>query len=86
MSVLFSKSRPGQCRWIVCDDVGNTRDLFGGRRVCGAETSYPTSYCAAHRLRVYARAPGPSEPGAPVARPVREREPDHQPDLTEMFA
>lgn len=88
MSVLLSRARLDQCRWIVCDAVephrGAPRDIFGGRRVCGAAVSLPTSYCALHRLRVYACAPAVRDAldftsrSAPPAL-------DQQPELTGIF-
>jgi hypothetical protein len=89
MSILLSRARDGHCRWIVCEAVeprrGEPRDTFGGRRVCGAPASLPTSYCAEHRLRVYERAPavrvggdGTMARAQPAAEPVL--------DLMEIFA
>lgn len=85
MSVLLTKACTGQCRWIVCDDVGDKRDLFGGRRVCGAAVSVPTSYCLDHRLRVYERTPRAFAP--PQDASVRRHAPETetQPELTEIF-
>ena len=85
MSVLLSKARAGQCRWIVCDDVGDKRDLFGGRRVCGAAVSFPTSYCLGHRLRVYERTARASGPPQDFTVQRRTPEPETQPELTEIF-
>lgn len=94
MSILFSKARSGQCRWIVCDAVdpapsrrsGVMPDLFGGRRVCGAPVSFPTSYCLGHRLVVYARtettSPAPPQEFSLLRRPP---EPETLPELTEIF-
>ena len=88
MTVLLSRAREGQCRWIVCDGApaarGEPRDIFGGRRVCGAAASMPTSYCAEHRLRVYDRAPEiriGSDFTSRRAPPAL----DQQPELTEIF-
>lgn len=88
MSILLSRARFDQCRWLVCEPVelrrGEPRDIFGGRRVCGGATIWPTSYCAAHRLRVYAHAPQIRDAldfttrSAPPAL-------DRQPELTEIF-
>ncbi|MDP3408220.1 hypothetical protein [Bosea sp. (in: a-proteobacteria)] len=85
MSVLLSKARSGQCRWIVCDDTGDRRDLFGGRRVCGAAVSFPTSYCLGHRLVVYQRTPRASGPPQDFTVQRRAPEPETQPELTEIF-
>lgn len=94
MSILLSNARPGQCRWIVCAAVdpapsrrsGVMPDLFGGRRVCGAAVSFPTSYCLGHRLVVYARtevaAPAPALDFSVTRRPP---EPETLPELTEIF-
>lgn len=88
MSVLLSRARDGQCRWPVCEPVeprrGEPRDIFGGRRICGAAASLPTSYCAEHRLRVYDRAPEiriGSDFTSRRAPPAL----DQQPELTEIF-
>lgn len=85
MSLLLTNARGtfDQCRWIVCDDVGDKADLFAGRRVCGKTVSLPTSYCPEHRLRIYDRAP--------AVRPFLDAMPtrpaaDHEPELTEIFA
>lgn len=85
MSILFSKAGPGQCRWIVCEATDDKRDAFGGRRVCGAATSWPTSYCIGHRLVVYERRA--EAPGVPQEFAVQRRapEPETQPELTEIF-
>jgi hypothetical protein len=88
MSILLSRARSHHCRWIVCDAVparsGTVPDLFGGARICGARPSFPTSYSAEHRLRVYAAAPAPS---APMDLAIARRAPpaDTQPELTEIF-
>lgn len=88
MSVLLSRARLDQCRWLFCEAVeprrGEPRDIFGGRRVCGAAVSLPTSYCAAHRLRVYAHAPKVSDA---IDFTTRSAAPalDRQPELTEIF-
>ena len=85
MSVLLSKARGtfDQCRWLVCEDVGDTTDLFAGRRVCGAPVSAPTSYCEEHRLRAYDRVRAVPRPFFDMrsARPAADREPE----LTEIF-
>ncbi len=88
MSVLLSRAQFDQCRWIVCEAVeprrGERPDTFGGRRVCGEPTTWPTSYCAEHRLRVYAGAPEIRTGGDVTTRsapPVL----DQQPELTEIF-
>ena len=89
MSILLSRARSGECRWIVCEAVearrGEPRDAFGGRRVCGAPVSWPTSYCAGHRLVVYERTV--KAPGAPqdITLLRRQSEPDARPELTEIF-
>ncbi len=85
MSVLLSKARAGQCRWIVCDDVGDKRDLFGGSRVCGAVVSFPTSYCLGHRLVVYERTPRAFAPPQDATVRRHSPEPETQPELTEIF-
>jgi hypothetical protein len=86
MSILLSKARSGQCRWIVCDPTGDKRDAFGGRRICGAAVSHPTSYCLGHRLVVYARTDTASPP-PPQDFSLRHRPPEAetQPELTEIF-
>lgn len=77
MSVLFSKAEAGQCRWFVSE---------GDKpRVCGAATSFPTSYCLAHRLRVYQRTEGVSQPPQEFAVLRRQPAPETQPELTEIF-
>ena len=85
MSILFSKAKPGQCLWIVCDAVEGSRDHFGGRRVCGAAVSFPTSYCIGHRLRVYERRL--EAPARPQDFTVQRHQParETQPELTEIF-
>lgn len=85
MSILLSNARAGQCRWIVCDDAGDKRDLFGGRRVCGAVASFPTSYCLDHRLRVYDRTPRAFAPPQDASVRRHAPEPETQPELTEIF-
>lgn len=85
MSILFSKAKSGQCLWIVCDAVDGSRDLFGGRRVCGAATSFPTSYCLGHRLAVYQRTETVSQPPQEFAVLRRQPEPETLPELTEIF-
>ncbi len=88
MGTLLSRARDGQCRWIVCEAVaprrGEPADIFGGRRVCGAPTTWPTSYCAEHCLRVYAHAP---EVRDALDFSTRSAPPalDRQPELTEIF-
>ncbi len=89
MAILLSKAVSGQCRWIVCEAVaprkGEPRDIFGGRRVCGAAVSWPTSYCLGHRLVVYApveKTPAPPQEFALLRRPP---EPETLPELTEIF-
>lgn len=88
MSVLLSRARADDCRWLVCEAVeprrGERPDIFGGRRVCGAATIWPTSYCAAHCLRVYAQAPEVSDA---IDFSTRSAPPalDQQPELTEIF-
>lgn len=88
MSIFLSRARAEHCRWPVCEGIeprrGEPRDIFGGRRVCGAAASWPTSYCAAHRLRVYDRAPEiriGSDFTSRRAPPAL----DQQPELTEIF-
>ncbi len=88
MGILLSRARDGQCRWPVCEAVeprrGEPVDIFGGRRVCGEPTIWPTSYCAEHRLRVYDRAPEiriGSDFTSRRAPPAL----DQQPELTEIF-
>ena len=83
MSVLLSRARAGQCRWIVCEDAGDRRDLFGGRRVCGAAVSFPTSYCLDHRLRVYDRTPRAFAPPQDASVRRQAPEPETQPLLKE---
>lgn len=85
MSVLFSKALPGQCRWIVCEATGDKRDAFGGRRVCGAAVSWPTSYCLGHRLAVYQRTETVSQPPQEFAVLRRRPEFETLPELTEIF-
>ncbi|MDX3805132.1 MAG: hypothetical protein QHC89_01760 [Bosea sp. (in: a-proteobacteria)] len=86
MSILLSKAVSGQCRWIACEAVGDKRDIFGGRRVCGAATARPSSYCMEHRLRVYARTETTS-PAPPQEFTLLRRapEPETLPELTEIF-
>lgn len=89
MSVLLSRARSQHCRWIVCDGAAPARgerpDIFGGRRICGEPASWPTSYCAEHRLRVYDRVS--HAPAPPPELAVRAAPPaiDQQPELTEIF-
>ncbi len=83
--MLFSRARAGQCRWIVCEATGDKRDAFGGRRVCGAATSWPTSYCLGHRLVVYERTAPASGPPQDFSVQRRPPEPETQPELTEIF-
>jgi hypothetical protein len=86
--ILLSRARAEHCRWLICEAVeprkGEPKDAFGGQRVCGAAVSWPTSYCPAHRRRVYERAPAvsPARDGS-----VRRAPPaaDRHPDLMEMF-
>ena len=89
MAILLSNARAGQCRWIVCDAVpagkGQPRDIFGGRRVCGAAVSAPTSYCLGHRLVVYARTDTVSQPPQEFAVLRRQPEPETQPDLVDIL-
>ncbi|CAN5127800.1 hypothetical protein BH10PSE8_BH10PSE8_00800 [soil metagenome] len=85
MSILLSKAVQGQCRWIVCEPTGDKRDAFGGRRVCGAVVSWPTSYCLGHRLVVYERTAPASGPPQDVSVQRREPERETQPELTEIF-
>lgn len=85
MSILLSKARAGQCRWIVCDAVEGSSDLFCGRRVCGAAVSWPTSYCLGHRLDVYQRTEAPSGPPQEFTVLRRSPEPESLPELTEIF-
>lgn len=86
MAILLSKALSGQCRWIVCDAVGDKRDIFGGRRVCGAATAWPSSYCMEHRLRVYARTET-TAPAPPQEFTLQRRAPESEtlPELTEIF-
>lgn len=79
MSILFSKALPGQCRWFVCEDDG------AKPRVCGAATSWPTSYCMEHRLRVYQRTEGVSAPPQEFAVVRRQPHPETLLELTEIF-
>lgn len=88
MSILLSRARSEHCRWPVCEAVeprrGQPRDMFLGQRVCGGLVSWPTSYCAEHRLRVYERAPAVRLGGdGTAARAAPEL--DLQPELTEIF-
>jgi len=86
VSILFSKAKSGQCLWIVCDAVEGSRDLFGGRRVCGAPVSQPTSYCIGHRLVVYERSQTAHKPPLEFTLLRRPPEPEtHHRDLTEIF-
>jgi hypothetical protein len=86
MTILLSKARSGQCRWIVCEPTGDKRDVFGGRRVCGAAVSQPTSYCLGHRLVVYARTETTSPvPPRDISVARRPPELETQPELTEIF-
>lgn len=89
MSILLSRARPGQCRWIVCEAIeprrGEPRDLFGGRRVCGAPVSQPTSYCLGHRLVVYERSQTAHKPPLEFTLLRRPPEPETHRDLTEIF-
>lgn len=86
--ILLSRARPGQCRWLVCEAVparkDEPRDTFGGRRVCGAQTSGMTSYCEQHRLRVYERAPVVRPAWDASIRPA-PRASALYPDLVEVF-
>lgn len=88
MGILLSRAQSGECRWLVCEAVeprrGQRPDIFGGRRVCGAATIWPTSYCAAHRLRVYAGAPE-IRTGGDVTTRAAPPALDQQPELTEIF-
>lgn len=86
MAILLSKAGSGQCRWIVCEPVGDMPDLFGGRRVCGAAVSFPTSYCLGHRLVVYTRTETTS-PAPPQEFSLLRRAPEREtlPELTEIF-
>lgn len=89
MSVLFSKAERGQCRWIVCDAVpqkkGEPRDMFGGRRVCGAPVLRSGSFCLGHHLRAY--APVTSAPAPAHDFTVVRRTPGLEtlPELTDTF-
>ncbi|WP_336812288.1 hypothetical protein [Bosea sp. MMO-172] len=85
MAMLLTKAKAGECRWFVCDTVTGSRDLFGGRRVCGAATAWPSSYCMAHRLRVYQRTEGVAQPPREFAVLRRRPEAETLPELTEMF-
>ncbi|MGY6246666.1 hypothetical protein ACXIUS_03825 [Bosea thiooxidans] len=86
MSILLSKARAGQCRWIVCEPAGDKRDAFGGRRVCGAAVSFPTSYCLGHRLVVYARTETRETAPPQEFTLLRQKpEPETLPELTEIF-
>lgn len=85
MSILLSRAVTGQCRWIVCEPAGDKRDAFGGRRVCGAAVSWPTSYCIGHRLVVYQRTETVSQPPQEFAVLRRQPEPETLPELTEIF-
>lgn len=86
MAILFSKAVSGQCRWIVCEAPGDKRDAFGGRRVCGAAVSFPTSYCLGHRLVVYARTETTSPAPPQEFTLLRQKpEPETLPELTEIF-
>lgn len=88
MAVLLSRARDEHCRWPVCEAVeparGEQPDIFRGRLVCGAPVSWPTSYCAEHRLRVYERAPA-ATPGRDASVRAAFAAPDLQPELTEIF-
>jgi len=88
VSVLFSKALSGQCRWIVCEAVSKPSlrgDTFGGRRVCGAATSWPTSFCIDHRLAAYQRTDKVAGPPQEFAVLRRQPDPETLPELTEIF-
>lgn len=85
MSILLTKAQSGECRWIICDAVDGSRDLFGGRRVCGAAVSWPTSFCMEHRLRAYQRTDSVSQPPKEFAVLRRQPDPETLPELTEIF-
>lgn len=89
MSILLSQARAQHCRWIVCEAVprrkGEPRDIFAGRRVCGALVSWPTSYCLGHRLVVYAPVAGAPAPAHDFTVVRRAADPETLPELTEIF-
>lgn len=87
MSILLSKAKFGQCRWIVAEATSAPSlkgDIFGYRRVCGASTGGRRSFCQVHGLLAYQPSP---QPRPPVELAVRhaQPEPDQQPDLMEIF-
>ena len=87
MGVLLSRTLPLQCRWPVCEAVEPPSlrgDTFGRARVCGAIVSFPTSYCAEHRLRVYEGAPA-MRPPADLSSARQAPAPDFATELTEIF-
>lgn len=89
MSVLLSRARAGQCRWLCDAPVAPARsgaapDLSGGQRVCGEATSFPTSYCAQHRLRIYEGAPA-VRPPADLSSARHAPAPDLATELTDIF-
>lgn len=87
MSKLLSLALPGECRHVVSATSawrGLARDQFGGARICAAAAVAPTSYCAAHKALYYV----PTGEMRPPAEPLvlrRRREPDLEPELTEIF-
>ncbi|SIP95501.1 hypothetical protein [Bosea sp. TND4EK4] len=89
MSVLLSKAEHGQCRWIVCEPVparkGEPRDIFNGRRVCGAPVLRNSSYCLSHHMIAY--APVASAPAPAHDFTVVRRTPGLEtlPELTDIF-
>ncbi len=88
MSILLSRAKAGQCRWIVCEAVSQPSlrgDTFGGRRVCGAVTSWPSSFCLGHRLVAYQRTEKVAGPPQEFAVLRRQPEPETLPELTEIF-
>ncbi len=84
--MLLTRAKAGECRWFVCDAVDGSRDLFGGRRICGAATAWPSSYCMAHRLRVYQRTEGVSQPPQEFAVLRRQPAPETLPDLVDILS
>lgn len=82
MTVSLLDIGPNQCRWPVNPPApSRRRPVAPGPYFCGAATSGGTSYCAAHRHRIY--QPGTALPPRPpkcdrtsAAAPREERERD----------
>jgi hypothetical protein len=84
MSILLSRARSEHCRWPICEAVEPRRGEPRGRRVCRAPASWPTSYCAVHRLRIYDRVPE-IRVGSDFTTRRAPASLDRQPELTEIF-